>query len=445
MDLFDAAADAAAATGAPLAARMRPRRLDEVAGQRHLIGPGKPLRALIETDALRSVILWGPPGVGKTTLARLIASETERAFETLSAVSAGVKDVRQVIEQARIRLGGEARRTILFLDEIHRFNRAQQDALLPAVEDGLLVLVGATTENPYFEINGPLLSRALLFRLEALDDAEVAAVVERALADARGLGGAFTLAARARAHIVDKANGDARHALSELEVAAALAAAAGRAEITLADAEGAAQARFVAYDKKGDTHYDVISAFIKSLRGSDPDAAVYWLARMLAGGEDPRFIARRMVILASEDVGPADPESLVVAVAAAHALELVGLPEAQLNLAQAAIHLARAPKSNSAAVAIWEAAAAVEGTRTGAVPAHLRDAHYPGARRLGHGEEYLYPHSHPGGHVAQQYLPDNLVGRRFYRPTGQGADLESDSRVIENPEAKEDLDTQFKI
>lgn len=427
MDLFDAAADTATAAGAPLAARMRPASLAEVAGQRHLIGPGKALRALIETDALRSVILWGPPGVGKTTLARLIASETERAFETLSAVSAGVKDVREVIESARVRLGGEGRRTILFLDEIHRFNRAQQDALLPAVEDGLLVLVGATTENPYFEINGPLLSRALLFRLEPLDDTDVGDVIDRALADPRGLGGAFALAADARAHILDKANGDARHALSELEVAAALAEAGGRGEIGLDDAEGAAQARFVAYDKKGDTHYDVISAFIKSLRGSDPDAAVYWLARMLAGGEDPRFIARRMVILASEDIGLADPQALVVAVAAAQALEFVGLPEARLNLSQAAIHLARAPKSNSAAVAIWEAEAAVEQTRTGAVPAHLRDAHYPGARRLGHGDGYVYPHDHPGTRVRQQYLPDNLVGRRFYRPLGTGADVEHGS------------------
>ena len=429
MDLFDAAAATALAEGAPLAARMRPCTLDEVAGQRHLVGAGKPLRALIETDALRSVILWGPPGVGKTTLATLIATVTERAFETLSAVSAGVKDVREVIGLARRRLGGEGRRTILFLDEIHRFNRAQQDALLPAVEDGLLVLVGATTENPYFEINGPLLSRALLFRLEPLDQADIATVVDRALTDRRGLDGVFSLTPQARAHLVDKANGDARRALSELEVAAALAEADGRGEIALVDAEGAAQARFVAYDKKGDTHYDVISAFVKSLRGSDPDAAVYWLARMLAGGEDARFIARRMVIMASEDIGLADPGALAVAVAAAQALEFVGLPEARLNLAQAAIHLALAPKSNSAAVAIWEAGAAVEELPTGPVPAHLRDAHYPGARKLGHGDGYLYPHSHEGGRVNQQYLPDNLVDRRFYRPSGIGKDLDLESRV----------------
>lgn len=423
MDLFEASAQARAETEAPLAARMRPRELNEVVGQSHLLGPGRPLRTLIEQDSLRSVILWGPAGSGKTTLARVVAARTARELVTLSAVSAGVKDVRAVIEEGRRRRGEQGRGTILFLDEIHRFNKSQQDALLPAVEDGTLVLIGATTENPFFEINSPLLSRASLFRLEPLSDRDVQTIVERALEDPRGLGGEFTISPQAREHLVDKSNGDARRALVCLELASDLARAAGRDEIGLPDAEGAADMRYLAHDRAGDSHYDVISAFIKSLRGSDPDAALHWLARMLEGGEDPRFIARRMVIFASEDVGLADASSLAVAVNAAHALELVGLPEAGLNLGHAALHLARAPKSNSVKAAIDAAVEDVRQHRPGPVPAHLRSASYPGAGKLGHGHGYRYPHDHPGHWVEQAYVPEEASGRSYYTPSGQGEDL----------------------
>lgn len=388
------------------------------------MAPGRPLRSLVDSDALRSVILWGPPGVGKTTLARVAATGTKRTFVTLSAVTAGVKDVRAVIDAARRRLGEAGVGTILFLDEIHRFNRAQQDALLPAVEDGSIVLIGATTENPYFSIVTPLLSRALLFRLEPLDDADIAALCDRALHDPRGIAGAVALDDDARTHLVARAAGDARRLLNGLDVAASLAQADGRATVGLADAEAATDAEFVAYDRNGDGHYDVASAFIKSLRGSDPDAACYWLARMLAAGEDPRFVARRMIVFASEDVGLADPQALVVAVAAAQALESVGLPEARLNLAHAALHLARAPKSNSVIVAIDDAAAAVRDGPADAVPPHLRDAHYGGAAALGHGTGYVYPHDEPGHWAPQRYLPERLDGTRFHVPSGQGDDVD---------------------
>ncbi|MHB1930188.1 MAG: replication-associated recombination protein A, partial [Acidimicrobiales bacterium] len=392
------------------AARMRPPALDEVEGQEHLLARGRPLRALIEADRLSSVILWGPPGTGKTTLARLIAGATTRDFVPLSAVTAGVKDVRETVEHARRLLGEQGRGTILFLDEVHRFNKAQQDALLPAVEDGTLTLIGATTENPFFSVNAPLLSRSTLFRLEPLSPPALRRVVERALA-AEGA----TAAGEAVDLLVGLVDGDARAVLTSLEVAIALA---GDGPVDVATVEAARSTRALRYGE--DEHYDVVSAFIKSIRGSDVDAGLYWLARMLAAGEDARFIARRLVILASEDIGMADPMALLVADAAARAVEFVGLPEAQLNLAQAVIHLAGAPKSNRVIAALGAARGDVEQQPAGRVPAHLRDSHYPGAARLGHGTGYRYPHDEPSGWVEQQYRPEHLEGRRYYEPTPRG-------------------------
>ena len=427
-DLFDAALQERLARQAPLAARMRPRTLDEVVGQDHLLGPGRPLRRLIETDRLSSVILWGPPGTGKTTLARLIADATTKHFIALSAVSAGVKDVRDTVDIARRQLSEYQRGTILFLDEIHRFNRSQQDALLPSVEDGTLVLIGATTENPMVEVNGPLLSRSTLFRLKAHLVESLQELAHRALVHE-----SMSAHSDAIAHLVNLADGDARSLLTSLEVALAIA---GDREISLEDAESAVDARVLRYGP--DEHYDVISAFIKSIRGSDADASVYWLARMLEAGEDARFIARRLVILASEDVGLADPMGLVVADAAARAVEFVGLPEAQLTLAQATIYLATAPKSNRAALAVWNARSTVQERSGGEVPIHLRDAHYRGAARIGHGKGYEYAHDDPAGWVDQQYLPDELVGHRFYEPSGHGyeakiAAREADRRHTPRP------------
>jgi putative ATPase len=415
-DLFSAAANERLASQAPLAARLRPRTLDEMEGQEHLLAPGRPLRALIEADRMSSVILWGPPGTGKTTLAQLIAGATKRDFVPLSAVTAGVKDVREVVARARELLGTQGRGTILFLDEVHRFNRTQQDALLPSVEDGTLTLIGATTENPFFSVNAPLLSRSTLFRLEPLTPAALTVLVERALVHEQA-----QAAPEAIELLVGLVDGDARAALTSLEVALALAAERpAPLRLGVADIEAARSARALRYEE--DDHYDVISAFIKSIRGSDPDAGLYWLARMLSAGEDARFIARRLVILASEDVGMADPMALVVAEAAARAVEFVGLPEAQLNLAQAVVHLATAPKSNRVAQGIWAAMADVAAQPSGQVPPYLRDAHYQSAAKIGHGQGYRYPHDDPAGWVEQRYLPEHLEGRRYYEPSEHGVE-----------------------
>jgi putative ATPase len=457
MDLFDAVTSTAQGTpalsaGAPLAVRMRPRSLAEVAGQAHLLVPGSPLRRLVEPGdettrraAPSSVVLWGPPGTGKTTLAYLVATTSGRRFVELSAVTAGVKDVRQVVEDARRRLAADGSETVLFIDEVHRFTKAQQDALLPSVENRWVTLVAATTENPSFSVNSPLLSRSLLLTLRSLDTEDVRALIRRAVEDERGLGGAVRLTEDAEDHLLRLAGGDARKALTILEAAAgsALAARSERladpdaeppdpdqpAEVDLATTERAIDVAAVRYDRDGDQHYDVISAFIKSVRGSDVDASLHYLARMIAAGEDPRFIARRIVISAAEDVGMADPSALQTAVAAAQAVALIGMPEARIILAEAVVHLATAPKSNAAYNGINAALADVSAGRIGAVPGHLRDAHYAGAKALGHGKGYLYAHDHPHGIAAQQYLPDDLVGSRYYTPTDNGYERQVGERL----------------
>jgi putative ATPase len=418
--LFDAAADEAAQAAAPLAVRMRPRTLDEVIGQRHLTADGAPLRKLAEHDAAMSVLLWGPPGTGKTTLAYVVSLVTRRRFVELSAVSAGVRDVRAAIEQARSQLGLTGTQTILFIDEVHRFNKAQQDALLPAVENRWVSFIGATTENPSFSVVGPLLSRSLLLTLTPLGDEDMTAVINRALADERGLSGSVRLADGVAEHLIRLAGGDARRSLTYLE-AAALGLGAGGV-IDVEGLERAVDRAAVRYDRAGDQHYDVISAFIKSIRGSDADAALHYLARMIEAGEDPRFIARRLIVHASEDIGMADPSALQVAVAAAHAVEFVGLPEARLALAQAVIHLSLAPKSNSVYRAFGAAAQDVQAGLAGPVPAHLRDASYRGAARLGHGRGYRYPHDAEEGVVPQVYAPDLVADRTYYEPSGHGAE-----------------------
>jgi putative ATPase len=434
----------------PLAARMRPRNLEEFVGQEHLVGERGPLRRSVARGHLASLMLWGPPGTGKTSLARLLAGEIGAHFSTLSAVMSGVVEVRAMIAEAQERLALHQQRTVLFIDEIHRFNKAQQDALLPHVEDGTVTLIGATTENPYFEVNTPLLSRMRVWRLEPLADEDVATVVRRALADGdRGLAGAFgpdggvALADDAFDHLVSLAGGDARAALNVLEGAVALAEAegvrdaAGNVAPRLEDVEAAAQQRILGYDRAGDGHYDTASAFIKSLRGNDPDAALYWLASMIAAGEDPKFIARRLIISASEDVGNADPRALTVAVAAAQALDWIGLPEAQYALAQATTYIATAPKSNRSGSAYWAAVSDVEARGSLPVPLHLRNAAHRGMKQHGIGVGYRYSHDYEGGDVDQQYLPDELAGRRYYLPTDQGYEANLAARMAARAEARE--------
>jgi putative ATPase len=418
--LFDEAGERAAAQAAPLAVRMRPRSLDEVVGQRHLTAPGTPFRKLIDNDAPMSLVLWGPPGTGKTTLAYVVSQVTKRRFTELSAVTAGVKDVRAAVDSARQHLGMSGRQTVLFVDEVHRFSKTQQDALLPAVENRWVSFIGATTENPSFSVVSPLLSRSLLLTLRPLSDDEIRTVIDRALTDERGLNGQVTLADGVTEHLMRLEGGDARRALTYLE-AAALGLPAGSV-IDVETLERAVDRAMVRYDRAGDQHYDVISAFIKSIRGSDADAALHYLARMIEAGEDPRFIARRLIVHSSEDIGLADPTALQAAVAAAHAVEFVGLPEARLNLAQAVIHLCLAPKSNAVIMAFEAAAADVRAGLAGPVPAHLRDAHYAGAERLGHGQGYSYPHDDPAGVVAQQYAPDSIAGRTYYHPSRHGTE-----------------------
>ncbi len=407
---------------APLAVRMRPRTIDELVGQQQLRAAGSPLRRLIEGDQSMSLLLWGPPGTGKTTIAAIVSQQTKRRFVEVSAVSAGVKEVRAAIDGARAELARGGQETVLFVDEVHRFSKAQQDALLPGVENRWVTLIAATTENPFFSVISPLLSRSLLLRLQSLTDDDVAEVIDQALADERGLQGRTALDDEARAHLVRLAGGDARRALGYLEAAAGAAASTGLDTIDLATAETAVDQAAVRYDRQGDQHYDVISAFIKSIRGSDVDASLHYLARMIEAGEDPRFIARRLVVHASEDIGLADPTALQAAVAAAQAVQLIGMPEARINLAQATIHLAAAPKSNAVIMAIDGAISDVKAGKIGQVPPHLRDAHYGGAKDLGHGKGYAYPHDEKYGVAEQQYLPDVLLDSTYYRPTSLGAE-----------------------
>jgi putative ATPase len=432
MELFQQSRREERERGAPLAARMRPQSLEEIVGQSHLLGAGRLLRRAIETDTLTSVIFYGPPGTGKTSLAHVIAQATRAHFEPVNAVTTGVADLRRVIDEARDRRALYGRRTILFIDEIHRFNKAQQDVLLPHVEDGTVVLIGATTANPFVDVTPTLVSRSRVFQLEPLTADELEEILRRATRDPRGLGADHVqVEPEALRHTVRVSNGDARAALNLLELAALTTPpdAAGVRTVTLASAEEAAQRRTLVYDREGDAHYDMISAFIKSMRGSDPDAAVYWLARMVAAGEDPRYIARRMIVHAAEDVGLADPQALLVAVAAAHAVEAVGLPEARIPMAEAAIYIATAPKSNATIEAISRAAQDVEHEEARPVPQALRDSSTRGSRRLGHGEGYTYPHDHPGGFVAQQYAPDNVAHRVYYEPTDSGFEAEVRRRL----------------
>ncbi len=407
---------------APLAVRMRPRTLDELAGQKQLLAEGSPLRRLVEGDQPMSLLLWGPPGTGKTTIASILSNQTHRHFVEVSAVAAGVKEVRAAIDEARKRLASSGQESVLFVDEVHRFTKAQQDALLPGVENRWVTLVAATTENPFFSVISPLLSRSLLLTLEPLTDDDVRGVLEQALHDERGLGDTVKVDDEAMAHLVRLAGGDARRGLTYLEAATGAAISRSLTHVDLGTAETAVDRAAVRYDRQGDQHYDVISAFIKSIRGSDVDAALHYLARMVEAGEDPRFIARRLVILASEDIGLADPTALTTAVAAAQAVQLIGLPEGRLNLAQAVIALSVAPKSNAVIKAIDAASADVRSGKIGPVPSHLRDAHYGGSKQIGHGKGYQYAHDAPYGVAAQQYAPDVVAEATYYEPTSHGAE-----------------------
>jgi len=424
MDLFDYMRQQNQEKESPLASRLRPTTLDEVVGQRHIIGKDKLLYRAISADKLSSIIFYGPPGTGKTTLAKVIASTTSAEFRQINATSAGKKDMEEVVTAAKNNQGMYGKKTILFIDEIHRFNKGQQDYLLPFVEDGTVILIGATTENPYFEVNGALLSRSIIFELKALEKEDISTLLIRAITDREKGMGIYdaVLEEEALEFLADVSNGDARAALTAIELGVLTTPRSddGKIHITLSVAEECIQKRVVRYNKTGDNHYDTISAFIKSMRGSDPDAAVYYLARMLYAGEDIRFIARRIMICASEDVGNADPNALTVAVSAAQAVERIGMPEAQIILSQAVTYVASAPKSNAASEAIFAANEAVRTTKTAPIPVHLQDAHYKGAAKLGHGDGYQYAHNYPNHYVAQQYLPDGLTGRRFYEPTENG-------------------------
>ena len=422
MDLFDYMREQNKQKDSPLASRLRPVKLEEVAGQQHIIGKDKLLYRAIMADKLSSIIFYGPPGTGKTTLAKVIANTTSAEFTQINATAAGKKDMEQVVRQAKDTQGMYGRKTILFIDEIHRFNKGQQDYLLPFVEDGTIILVGATTENPYFEVNNALLSRSVIFELKPLAAEDIKKIILRAVSDSEKGVGAYQaqIAEDALEFLAEAANGDARAALTAVELGVLTTPRSEDGIITLAVASECIQKRVVRYDKSGDNHYDTVSAFIKSMRGSDPDAAVYYLARMLYAGEDIRFIARRIVICASEDVGNADPNALTVAVSAAQAVERIGMPEAQIILSQAVAYVACAPKSNAACLAISRAMEAVRDTQAMPVPVHLQDSHYRGAKQLGHGSGYLYAHDYPNHYVKQQYLPDGMAGMRFYEPTENG-------------------------